>query len=259
MEYLNGSLRDYLKKKQNENNTTQERIIRLIFVDVMRKMSTLIQYKIIYTDLKTDNILYYQDENDTYLKLGDFGSFYFYNINGSTLGTPTFSKPSSEYFSTVPEIFEQCIFQCITFWWELAYPFNPMCKILRENYNKSNEHTLVFRTQFDKLYKIFNVTNEYSSFNILEDIFDNFANIADKCESFFNYNWNDEKVWSNSWNNLRSLIYEGGKNKTRTKLLSRKKTKKKKTKRRKKIRKIHPRKKSNKRKIKTKKTPTKIF
>lgn len=259
MECLDGSLPDYFMEIKSYDEKDKQTIRKNIFVNVMTMMSTLIKYKIIYTDLKKDNILYRNNNNETpELKLGDFGSFYFYELYNSktesydesaTLGTPTFTHELDfKGPDTKENIILESIFQCIAFWWELTLT-NTTNNTLKQHKTHKTESGAFnsFKTQFINTFQEIAKTGHYDT---LRDIFEKFATIASKCNSLDDYDWTDEKNWNTSWSPIvQNYNATGGKNKKRAKRLSRKKVINKKTKSRKKI----YCNKSNKRKVKTKK------
>ena len=259
MECLDGSLPDYFMNINQYDETRKQTIRKNIFVKVMTMMSILIKHKIIYTDLKKDNVLYRNNNNETTdFKLGDFGSFYFYGLYNSktnsydeseTLGTPTFTH---ELYHKDPDTKEniilESIFQCIAFWWELTFKntINNTLKQHKIHKTESIEFNL-FKTQFINTFQGIAKTGLYDT---LRDIFKIFATIASNCNSLDDYDWTNNENWVKSWSSIvQNYKATGGKNKKRAKKLSRKKVINKKTKSRKKI----YCKKSNKRKVKMKK------
>jgi hypothetical protein len=256
MECLDGSLPDYFMKIKSYDEKDKQTIRKNIFVKVMTMMSTLIKHKIIYTDLKKDNVLYRNNNNETTdFKLGDFGSFYFYGFynsksetyeHNSPLGTPIFTH---ELFYKDPDTKEniilESIFQCIAFWWELTLTNNT----LKQHKTRKTESSdfIFFKTQFINTFQGIAKTQSYDH---LHDIFKNFATIASNCNSLDDYDWTNNENWVKSWSSIvQNYKANGGKHKKRAKRLSRKKVTIKKTKNRKKA----YCKKSNKRKVKTKK------
>lgn len=262
MECLDGSLPDYFMNIKHYDETRKQTIQKNIFVKVMTMMSTLIEHKIIYTDLKKENILYRNNNNETTdFKLGDFGSFYFYGLynpntnsydESATLGTPIFTyELCYKEPDTKTNIILESIFQCIAFWWELTLTNTTnntlkQHKIHKIHKTESREFNF-FKTQFTNTFQGITKTEDYDT---LRDIFNNFATIASKCNSLDDYDWTNKENWVKSWSSMvQNYKATGGKNKKRAKKMSRKKVINKKTKSKKKI----YCNKSNKRKVKMKK------